>query len=225
LLNGEKQIVTGEAQVTEDGKIQYGNLPFRTYYLKEIEAPEGYVLLDEVIEIELDKDNKEISKEEENTRVSKKTDKEVDKKWIDKKIDANKITKENDWAHNFTNLDLTDKNGEGYKYTVEEVKVDGYVTDVKGNVEDGFTITNTMEWTSVEPGKTKVDVEKVWKGKKQDKVTIKLLANGKEVDSIELSKENDWKHTFKDLPVVEDIEDEEVIEYTVEEVGIEGYEV
>src|SRR5699024_11772039 len=30
-LNGEEQIVTGAAQVTEEGKMQYGKLPFITY--------------------------------------------------------------------------------------------------------------------------------------------------------------------------------------------------
>src|SRR5699024_11875848 len=77
----------------------------------------------------------------------------------------------------------------------------------------------------LEPSKTTVDVEKVWKGEKQDSVTIHLLADGETVDEVVLSKDTDWKHTFTDLPVVYDITDEKAIEYTVEEVEIEGYEV
>ena len=77
--------------------------------------------------------------------------------------------------------------------------------------------------TPIEPAKTKVSVEKVWVGEAQDSVTINLLADGEKVDSVELSEGNDWKHTFTDLPTVHDITDEKAIEYTVEEVAVEGY--
>src|SRR5699024_1793336 len=63
------------------------------------------------------------------------------------------------------------------------------------------------------------------KGEKQDSVTIHLLADGEKVDEAILSENTDWKHTFTDLPVVHDITDEKAIEYTVEEVEVEGYEV
>src|SRR5699024_3963460 len=77
--------------------------------------------------------------------------------------------------------------------------------------------------TPMEPAKTKVSVEKVWKGEAQDSVTINLLADGNKVDSVELSDANNWKHTFTDLPTVYEITDEKVIEYTVEEEVVEGY--
>src|SRR5699024_11781524 len=77
----------------------------------------------------------------------------------------------------------------------------------------------------LEPSKTTVDVEKVWKGEKQDSVTIHLLADGEKVEEVVLSEDTDWKHTFTDLPVVHNITDEKAIEYTVEEVEIEGYSV
>src|SRR5699024_11816964 len=75
----------------------------------------------------------------------------------------------------------------------------------------------------LEPGTTKVTVDKVWKGEAEDEVTIHLLADGDKVDEVTLSEGNDWTHTFTDLPVVHDIKDEKAIEYTVEEVEIDGY--
>lgn len=43
-LNGEKQIVGGESKTTENGELKFENLPFRTYHLREVKAPEGYKL-------------------------------------------------------------------------------------------------------------------------------------------------------------------------------------
>ena len=43
-LNGEKQIVGGESRTTENGELKFVNLPFRTYHLREVKAPEGYKL-------------------------------------------------------------------------------------------------------------------------------------------------------------------------------------
>src|SRR5699024_4913648 len=96
---------------------------------------------------------------------------------------------------------------------------------VTGDLEKGFTITNTKDVPQypMEPGTTKVSVEKVWKGEKQDSVTVKLLADGEQVDTIDLSEENNWKHTFTGLPVVHDVKDEKAIEYTIEEVAIDNY--
>ncbi len=59
-------------------------------------------------------------------------------------------------------------------------------------------------------------------GKAVNEIEVKLLANGKEVQTAKLNEANSWKHTFKDLPVYDDNGKE--ITYTVKEVAIEGYE-
>src|SRR5699024_7940606 len=144
-----------------------------------------------------------------------------------KVIKTEKITKDNDWTYTFKDLPKYDNEGKLYAYTVEEQSIDGFEVEVTGDQTNGYTITNTeiVPPTPLEPAKTTVSVEKQWKGKQQDEVTVNLLADGKKVDEITLSDENEWKHTFTDLPVVNDIKDEKAIEYTVEEVAIDGYEV
>ena len=42
--------------------------------------------------------------------------------------------------------------------------------------------------------------DRTWVGPKQSKVTVRLFADGKEKQSVELSEANNWKHEFKDLP-------------------------
>src|SRR5699024_2699694 len=145
------------------------------------------------------------------------------------KVEEVVLSEDTDWKHTFTDLpvvhNITDE--KAIEYTVEEVEIEGYSVEITGDAKEGFTIINTeiIEQTPLEPSKTTVDVEKIWKDEKQDSVTIHLLADGETVDEVVLSKDTDWKHTFTDLPVVYDITDEKAIEYTVEEVEIEGYEV
>lgn len=77
---------------------------------------------------------------------------------------------------------------------------------------------------------TEVSVEKKWNDNDDEKkvrpvsITVNLIANydGKEykVDSVILNKDNNWKHTFKDLPT---INDGNKITYTVKEETVKGY--
>src|SRR5699024_3196494 len=120
-----------------------------------------------------------------------------------------------DWAHIFTDLAAFNSEGEAIDYTVEEVEIDGYKSEITGNAEEGFTVTNTRT------GKTEVPVKKVWQGSEEDSVTIKLLANGEEVDSVDLDADQDWTHTFTDLVAFDS--EGEAIDYTVEEINIPGY--
>ena len=75
--------------------------------------------------------------------------------------------------------------------------------------------------------KTSISGEKKWDdnhnqdGKRPQSVTINLLANGKEVQSTETTQENGWKYEFKDLPKEEN---GKVIDYTVTEIPVEGYQ-
>ena len=71
---------------------------------------------------------------------------------------------------------------------------------------------------------TEISVEKKWIGTEGENITVNLLANGEKIKDVVLSSANNWKHTFTDLPTVNDVTDEEAINYTVEEVKIEGYE-
>ena len=77
--------------------------------------------------------------------------------------------------------------------------------------------------------KTSVKVTKVWddsdneSGKRPESVTVTLVQDEEDIDSIELSEENEWTHTFTDLPAYSDGEE---ITYTVRENEIaNGYEV
>ena len=92
---------------------------------------------------------------------------------------------------------------------------------IEPNSDEGLilSINNNIATTSV-------PVEKVWElqDKEAETVTIHLLADGEKVDTVDLSSENDWKHTFTDLPTVHDITDESAIVYTVEEVAVEGFD-
>ena len=82
-------------------------------------------------------------------------------------------------------------------------------------MENGFTVTNTNT------EKISVPVKKVWVGKEADSATIKLLADGAEKESVTLTKDDNWEHTFSNLPKYAD--DGHEIEYTVDEVHIDGY--
>lgn len=139
-------------------------------------------------------------------------------------VETVELSEENNWTYNFNGLDKYDANGEEISYMVTEKDVEGYKGEVE-ETEHGFVITNTKTspMLPLDPV-TKVDVEKVWKGQAQEAVTIHLLADGEKVETVELSEENNWKHTFNSLPLVNGDMDKEIV-YTVAEIEIDGYDV
>ena len=129
----------------------------------------------------------------------------------------------NNWAGSFTNLDA-DKGGTPIKYTVVEVTVAGYTSEVTGDAASGFTITN-----SYSPETVVVKATKNWDdannqdGKRPTKITINLLADGQKVDSKEVQAAADgtWTATFEKLAKYKAGKE---IKYTVTEEAVAEYE-
>ena len=129
--------------------------------------------------------------------------------------DTATLTRDGGWKHTFADLPKYDANdGHEIVYTLDEVKVDGYVTGISGTAENGFTVTNTIT------GKVSVPVTKKWIGDAKNSITINLYADGKKVDSQKLSKDNNWQYTFQDLNQYKDGKE---ITYTVQEEKVPGY--
>ena len=130
-----------------------------------------------------------------------------------------------DWKAHFTNLPDKDSNGKLNTYTVKEVKVPTHYTvdTEEASFTDGkATITNKRT-----PETTTVIVKKVWDdadnqdGLRPATIKVHLLANGKEVQSIDLAGQgNEWTHTFTDLPVYKD---GQKVVYTVTEDKVDNY--
>lgn len=84
---------------------------------------------------------------------------------------------------------------------VKDLKVEG-----SANRRFQIAITNKAKqpWTPMEPAKTKLKVEKVWRGEDaeaQAAIKVFLVKNGvKTTQSVVLSKENGWKGEFAGLP-------------------------
>ena len=129
----------------------------------------------------------------------------------------------NNWAGSFTNLDA-DKGGTPIKYTVVEVTVTGYTSDVTGDAASGFTITNSYSPETVDVKATKNwDDANNQDGKRPTKITINLLADGQKVDSKEVQAAADgtWTVEFTKLAKYKDGKE---ITYTVTEEAVAEYE-
>lgn len=101
-----------------------------------------------------------------------------------------RLTADTNWTHDFYNLD-TD-----FEWSVVETNVpEGY--DVSYEVTDTeVTIINTRK------DLTSLTVEKQWvngANAQPESATVELLANGQTVESVILSAQNSWQHTWNDL--------------------------
>ena len=133
------------------------------------------------------------------------------------------LTEANGWAGSFKDLDA-DKGGTPIQYTVVEVTVPGYTSEVTGDAASGFTITNSYSPETVDVKATKNwDDANNQDGKRPTKITINLLADGEKVASKEVQAAADgtWTATFEKLAKYKAGKE---IKYTVTEEAVAEYE-
>ena len=180
----------------------------------------------------------------ENAYTPAKTEVSVKKKWDDKNNQDGKrpssitvklladgqdtgktleLTEANGWAGSFKDLDA-DKGGTPIQYTVVEVTVPSYTSEVTGDAASGFTITNSYSPETVDVKATKNwDDANNQDGKRPTKITINLLADGKKVDSKEIQAAADGTWTVEFTKLAKYKAGKE-IKYTVTEEAVAEYE-
>ena len=130
------------------------------------------------------------------------------------------LKEENNWEGTF----IVEDPEENATYSVEEPGVpDGYTSKVEGDMDNGFTITNT--YTPMETQEKRISVEKVWDdendkdGIRPDSVTVELIKDGAATrETLTLNEDNGWKGTF----VIKDYDED--AKYTVQEQPVpDGY--
>ena len=135
----------------------------------------------------------------------------------DVEIDSAVITEADEWTYTFTDLPVYRDGGELINYTIKEDAVEGYTTSI-----DGDTVTN-KHVTEI----THKTVVKHWDdndnehGFRPDSITIRLYADGVEIDSAVITEADEWTYTFENLPKYKDGGTE--IEYTISEDAVDGY--
>ena len=140
------------------------------------------------------------------------------------------LDEDGDWTYTWEDLDVN-KAGSAIEYSVDEVEVEGYETEigeVTGSAAEGFEVEITNEH---EPLKTTVTVIKVWEdeddqdGIRPESISVTLLADGEEADvedaTATLNEDGEWTYTWEELDAYKE---GELIEYSVDEVEVEGYE-
>ncbi|MDD7467127.1 MAG: Cna B-type domain-containing protein, partial [Floccifex porci] len=139
----------------------------------------------------------------------------------DSLYDSIVLNEDNDWNSAFINVPKYDK-GEEINYKIEEIDVEGYTSEIKGNITEGFEIVNYHEPEELDP----ITIQKVWVDEddkdeiRPDSITVYLLANGDKECSLTLTKEENWQVTLEGLYKYRDGEE---IEYTIVEEEVEGY--
>ncbi len=135
------------------------------------------------------------------------------------------LSADNNWTGTFTEIDIYRDEGVRIVYTVEEVDApDGYEVAITGEQTTGYTVTNTHT-----PYTIGISGSKTWDdaddqdGIRPDSITVNLLADGTQVDSVTVTPDEDgnWSWSFTDLPQYRD-EGVEIV-YTIEEEEIDGY--
>ena len=130
------------------------------------------------------------------------------------------LSDENHWSYTFEDL-AKYHSGRIIEYTLSELEVSGYTTELSGSAATGFTLTNTHKPETID-----IPVEKIWDdagnqdGLRPGSVHIALLANGAEIASHDLTEADGWTWSFRDLAKYRD---GEAIIYTITEDAVAGY--
>ncbi|HEY4538011.1 MAG TPA: Cna B-type domain-containing protein, partial [Erysipelothrix sp.] len=141
------------------------------------------------------------------------------------KVIAEKTISEKDqWQGSFDNLDKYEAGKVGFEivYEINEKEVENYATEITALSKYDFVITNQHETETRD-----LLVEKVWEDQndlyqlRPGKIVVTVYADGEQIVVEKLSEDNDWHHTFTNLPVYKD---GKLIEYTVEEAEVAHYE-
>ena len=136
-------------------------------------------------------------------------------------IDSQKVTGP-DWNFNFGER-AKYSDGKEITYAIAEDEVTGYTTEITGDIENGYTISNTHEPEKI----AKISGQKTWNdnnnqdNKRPGSITVRLYADGKEVASTTTNEFAGWNYEFTDLPKYSEGKE---INYTVSEDAVEGYE-
>ena len=238
----------GEITTGQDGSGEIGKLLRDEYRLVETEAPQGYQKLTEPITVNpadfgsdkitlkniknepeaKEKVSGEKTWDDNNDQDGKRPEKitvELYKKVGDKQ--SEKVTtqevkadKDGNWKYKFENLPKYE-GGKEIKYSVKEVAVEGYTTEIKD-----FNITNkhVPEKTSVEGTKTWDDANNQ-DGKRPTKIKVilnKKVGGGQpsKVAEKEVTQADGWKWKFENL---DKYEKGQKIEYVVTEEPVKDY--
>ena len=128
-------------------------------------------------------------------------------------------TSTDNWSYAFNNLPA-EKDGAAIEYTVDELPVDGYDTEITGT-----TITNKL--IPKEPTYKEFSGVKTWKdndneeGLRPGHITVRLLCDGHEVASRVVTAATGWKYSFGRQPVDDGYGNKHT--YTLKEDAVEGY--
>ena len=222
-----------------NGEANLEGLPRDNYTVQEMKVPEGYLRSSDRYRINADQFDltKVAILNLSNVRVGQKRSISVNLKWVDagnqtqsrpEKVTVEllqngqgtgktiELSQANAWKADFTDLPKYDDSGKLYSYNIREQAIEGYSPAISGTAGSGFTLTNTIN------KKISIPVTKVWSGKGEhpSSVTVRLLANGKQIASQQLSAANNWQYTFSNL---ERSKNGQEIRYTLTEDAVPGF--
>ena len=129
------------------------------------------------------------------------------------------------WEYTFTGLPKYDRLGNEVQYTVEEKELNNKFYEnagTTGNMEEGYVITNRF---TVPEEKVEVPVTVVWNdnnneaGKRPESTEI-TITGGKNTQTVTITNEEEWKHTFENLPKYDENGNE--IGYTITQKDLEN---
>lgn len=234
--NGQQ---VGQLTTDANGDAVIENLVRDNYTIQEISAPSGYILSTEQYQINADSFDlaKVANLRVENVKSGQNRSISVTTKWVDagnqaqgrpgKVIvellrngsftgDTVELTQGTGWKAFFRELPKYDNNGKLYQYSIREQAVAGYYPTLSGMQDSGFNLVNTVST------KVSIPVTAVWKGKGENpaSVTVRLMANDKEIATQQLSADNNWQYTFTNL---EKNKDGQEIRYNLTEDVVPGY--
>ncbi len=127
------------------------------------------------------------------------------------------------WTFTFPSVPMYEENGSPISYALKEIEIpEGYAVSYETNGNGDTVITNTFEDTEMD-----ISVLVCWNDhenrydSRPKTVSIELQADGDVTETAEITSEDDWTCTFKDLPRTDENGNE--IKYTVSERKIGHY--